>query len=81
MSRREINAVTTKDAFTPERTFQTGQTIRWNPPVGVYGPKCLQTLMAGKTGTVTRIWNDSYLLACIGGRNDVLLNQDFVEAA
>jgi len=36
--------------------------------------------MAGQTGVVTRLWNESYLLATIGNRNDVLLNQDFVEA-
>jgi hypothetical protein len=40
----------------------------------------MQALCAGKTGTVHRIWNDSYLLADIGAWKDVLLNVDFVEA-
>ncbi len=72
--------MSTPQATRAPRTFHIGQPIRWNPPKGAYGPKCLQTLMAGQTGVVTRLWNESYLLATIGNRNDVLLNQDFVDA-
>jgi len=67
-------------ALPAERTFKPGQQVRWNPPQGAYGPKSMQALAAGQTGVVRRVWNDSYLLAHIGGWKDVLLNVDFVEA-
>lgn len=64
-----------------DRTFKIGQRVKWNPPQGAYGPKSVQTQIAGQTGIITKIWNESYLLADMGSRRDVLLNLDFVEAA
>ncbi|HPF60034.1 MAG TPA: hypothetical protein P5149_10395 [Candidatus Competibacteraceae bacterium] len=63
------------------RIFRVGQSICWNPPLGVYGPKSLQSNLAGQNGVVTALWNDSYLLADIGGQGGVLLSLDYVEAA
>lgn len=61
--------------------YQPGQSIRWNPPPRAYGPKSMQSIVAGQVGTVRRVWNESYLLADIGGWRDVLLNVEFVEPA
>lgn len=44
-----------------------------------YSPQSLQALTAGQIGLVTRLYNDSYLLAEIAGQLEVLLNLDFVE--
>lgn len=70
-----------KDALPAERVFKAGQRIRWNPPQGAYSPKSLQALAAGQTGTVERVYNDSYLRVTIASWTGVLLNADFVEAA
>ncbi len=67
-------------ALRAERVFHRGQAIRWNPPLGAYSPLSLQARAAGQTGFVSRVYNDSYLLAAIGGGQNVLLNLDFVEA-
>lgn len=72
--------VTKGAAQRSKRTFRSGQTIRWNPPRGAYGPNTMQALAAGQVGRVERIYNDSYLLAEIAGWTGVLLNADFVEA-
>lgn len=59
--------------------FQPGQPVRWNPPPFAYGPKSMQSIVIGQVGTVRRVWNDRYLLADIGGWQDVLLAVEFVE--
>jgi len=63
------------------RRFHVGQSVKWNPPEGAYGPQAMQSLLRGQTGKVTKLWNELYLLADIGQRRDVLLNLDYVEAA
>lgn len=73
-ARREI-----KNALPAQRVFKVGQQIRWNPPPGAYSPRSMQALAAGQTGTIERIYNESYLLATIASWAGVLLNVDYVE--
>lgn len=62
------------------KNFKIGQRVKWNPPPGAYGPRCLQKKLAGQEAVVSSFWNETYLLADFGHRQDVLLNLDYVEA-
>ena len=67
------------DALRPERHFNPGERIIFNPPPGAYSPVSLQRQLAGKTAIVRRMAGDDYLIADFESRLGVLLNASFVE--
>jgi hypothetical protein len=69
----------TDDALRPERHFNPGDRIVFNPPPGAYSPVSLQRKLAGQSATVRRMSGDDYLVADFESRHGVLLNASFVE--
>lgn len=69
------------DALKPERHFNPGERIVFNPPPGAYSPVSLQRKLAGQTAVVRRMSGDDYLIADFESRSCVLLNSSFVEIA
>lgn len=67
------------DALKPERHFNPGERIIFNPPPGAYSPVSLQRKLAGKSAVVRRMVADDYLIADFDLRHGVLLNASFVE--
>lgn len=67
------------EALKPERHFNPGERIIFNPPPGAYSPVSLQRQLAGQPATVRRMASDDYLVADFESRHGVLLNASFVE--
>jgi hypothetical protein len=70
----------TDDALKPERYFNPGERIIFNPPPGAYSSTSLQRKLTGKTAIVRRMVADDYLIADFDLRHGVLLNASFVES-
>lgn len=67
------------DALRPERYFNPGERIVFNPPPGAYSPVSLQRKLAGQSAIVRRMASDDYVVADFESRHGVLLNASFVE--
>jgi hypothetical protein len=72
-------AIGIENALQPERHFNPGQRIIFNPPPGAYSPVSLQRKLAGQSAAVRRMANDDYVIADFESRLGVLINASFVE--
>jgi len=72
-------AASTDKALKPERHFNPGERIVFNPPPGAYSRVSLQRQLAGQSATVRRMSGDDYLIADFESHHGVFLNAAFVE--
>jgi hypothetical protein len=72
-------AVGIEDAIQPERNFNAGDRIVFNPPPGAYSRGSIQNQIAGWHGVVRNVVSDGYIIADFELWNCIILNSSFVE--